>query len=208
MGNSIGSAAKESIRLRLLNGESIREISKKTGISRNAIRRICRNEGLSVWQPSTETTPLKESNINRLNLHLLEKMYSGVREPGPARDFESEIKSLALEIGQELNVNSRVDSTRLELAISQYILYRRFFFASMDVSDKHYCGPYAKFHDKQAKAAVAWIEASNHALEAFSRLIRELEVKAGLRGPYMKKSGVTLQQQVNVMINRKSQIST
>ncbi len=202
MPNVLGLQLKENLRQRYLKGEGLREISRTTGVSRNAIRRLIRSEGLFPVRlvETGVTLPPVLPSLDKLDLRLLEKMYAAAREPGQAKDFELQIKTLALEIGSELQVQSRVDATRLELALSQYILYRRFFFASMDVSDKLYCGPYAKFHDKQAKAAVAWIEASNHALEAFSRLIRELEVKAGLRGPNSKASGLVLQQQVNVTV--------
>jgi hypothetical protein len=204
MSNTLKQDLKENLRQRLMAGCGIREIAKVTGVSRNAIRRLARTEGLvqSNLKKVDSAPDGAIPTIKSLDLRLLEKMYGGIREPGPAKDFELQIKSLAQELANELGVRSRIDATRLELAVSQYILYRRFFFASMDVSDKLYCGPYAKFHDKQAKAAVAWIEASNHALEAFSRLIRELEIKAGLRGPSAKQSGITLQQQVNVTVDQ------
>lgn len=202
MANSVKPWLKEDLRQRYLSGESIKSIVKTLGISRNAIRRLIKSEGLvptTVKKPQPMTSAVPVAELEKLDLKLLEKIYARSNEPGRDKDFENQIKSIATDIAAELGVRGRVSSMRLELALTQYVLYRRFFVQSMETSDKQYAGPYSKFHDRQAKATVAWVDASHKALTQLNGLLRELEVTGGRRGPSSNESR-TVVQQVNVNV--------
>jgi hypothetical protein len=92
-----------------------------------------------------------------------------------------------------------IDRVRVETAVFQYIVFRRFYFRSLEASDKSYIGPFSKHHEKLARAVQSWVETSNKALDQFSRLIRELEVKYGKRSPEVTRHNVVWNQQVNVV---------
>ena len=127
-------------------------MAKTLGVGRNTARRLIRSEGLvpiASVLPQPAPLPSVQPTIEKIDMKMLEKMYSRTSEPGSNKDFEVQIESIATDIATELGVRSRVDTVRLELAVSQYILYRRFYFQSMEASDKNYFGPYAKVHDKQ-----------------------------------------------------------
>jgi hypothetical protein len=103
-------------------------------------------------------------------------------------------------------VRGRLDISRLEMAICEYVQYRRFLFRSLDASDKDYCGPLAKSQDKLAKTALKWVEASGRAFDNFNRVCRELEVKYGKRGPDLPGRQTSVFVQQNQQINLSAEI--
>lgn len=100
MANLLHASIKEELRQRYLAGESIKSLVKALNVGRNTIRKLVRTEELipsKMIPPLVSPTP----SIERLDFKLLEKMYAAIREPGAAKDFESQIKTLTLEIGSE-----------------------------------------------------------------------------------------------------------
>ena len=182
MAGPLQDSIKEEIRVLLSSRQSIRQITKTLGLSRNTVRKIIRSEGLaSLPVPSSLKENLNprdakfSANLQPLDFMMLEKMFAGSCEPGGAKDFEKHIKGLAVEIGQDLSVQGRIDILRIEVAVAHYVTWRRFYFRSLDAGDKDYCGSLAKRHDKVAKAANSWIAASNKAFDQMNRLLTSRE---------------------------------
>jgi len=63
MANSVKPWLKEDVRQRILSGESIKSVVKTLGISRNAIRRLIKSEGLMA-QGSTFWGPLEKRALS------------------------------------------------------------------------------------------------------------------------------------------------
>ena len=219
MANTLRVEKKDQIRELFVKTGSIRGVAKITGLSRNTIRGLIRREGLSVTitKPSNfnplppkegHLSPIADCDLTHIDFKMLSKMFSGTNEPNAAKDFETHIKSLAVDIAKEIGVRGRLDTVRLETAISGYILYRRLYFRSLETSDKNYFGPFAKQHEKVARATLSWIDASNKAFENFNRLLRQLEVKYGKCIPEWGTSQVFVQnQQVNVEVSKSESLS-
>lgn len=193
---------QDKIRNLFLTGSSIKAVSRALGFSKNTIKKLIRAEGLA-----TRMSPIAPAlapvatapEFNPIDFSLLEKLFEMGREPGENLDFQKHVKAIAVSMSAELGVKGTIDKIRLETAIFQYIAYRRFYFKSLTCSDKSYLGPLSKAHEKLAKAVHGWVDASNKALDQFSRLTRELEVKYGKRVPDLGRGNVFVQnQQVNV----------
>ena len=130
---------------------------------------------------------------------LLEKLFKETGEPGAERDFGRHIKGMAYDIAQELGIRGRLDTVRLEVAISPYIVWRRFYLKSLDASDANYCGPFMKHHEKLARITESWVASSNKAFDQMNKLLRELEIKYNKRLPNFGSNNVFVQnQQLNV----------
>lgn len=203
MANLLNAALKEEIRLAYLAGVGIRKLTRDFRVSRTTIRKMIRADGLVPTLKLTASPPTVQQGplLGKCDFKLLEKLFRGSREPGPASDFADHIQSMAVEIANDLGVQGAADTLRLEIAMTQYLAFRRFYNASLETSEQSYAGPYAKSHDKQAKAVASFVTASNQAFTHFNSLIRELEVKYGKRGPDVRSGGVVVQQQVNVQVN-------
>jgi len=208
MANSINDIQMGKVREAYQRLGSIRQVAKELDLSRNTIRRLIRTEGLSVTQPSALLPDQSKSDgrqaslsphLEKLDFLMLEKMFARSGEPSAAKDFELHIKSLAQSIATEIGVNGRIDLVRIEGAVASYISWRRFYFMSLEASDKEYCGPFKKYHDKAAIAVDRWVSASNKAFDQMNRLLRELEVKYGQRKPDFGRNNVFVQnQQINI----------
>lgn len=202
MANRLTQLEKDKIREAYSNTGSLKAASRASDCSRNTVRRYLKAEGLYSAAVTSELVNMAakvEPKLESLDFSFLEKMVEASRQPGDPITFKDHISQMAKVFGKEIGVKGAVDTIRLENAIFQYIVFRRFYICSLEASDKQYIGPFTKAHDKLAKAVATWVQLSNQALEQFNRLIRELEVKYGKRLPEVHRPNVFVQhQQVNV----------
>ena len=204
---SLSGSKKDDLRHLFTQTGSIRAVAKASGLSRNTVRKTLRREGLSTsMPPRLHSAPVANlsvsgasAQIESLDLMLLDKLFALVGEPEGAKDFTKQIRSLALEIGEQFGVRGRADTLRLEGAVVNYITWRRFLFRSLEASDKQYCGPLMKQHEKLAMAVDRWTSASNKAFDQMNRILREFEIKSGQRAPDLGRNNVFVaNQQVNL----------
>ena len=142
--NALKTDKKDEIRNLYLKTGNIRGVATALGISRNTVRKLLREDGLSsrkvkfdlgrlqVDEPSIPpTNEVASTALQGLDFVMLEKMFSRTHEPNSANDFKRHIMSMALDIGKEIGVTGRLDTVRLETAICSYISFRRFYFRSL-----------------------------------------------------------------------------
>lgn len=187
MANALSASIQEAIRQAFLEGGSIKAAARTTGCSRNTVRKLLRSEGLSTVSHSATVAidlPERPKPISELDYRFLERLFELGKSNGENADFEKQIKAMVQELATELDVKSKTDILRLEGAIFQFIIYRRFYFQSLHTGDKRYSGSFERSHEKQAAAVIKWVEVSNKAFDQFNKLIRELEVNSGKRLPY------------------------
>lgn len=185
MARTLSASVQDEIRTSFLACGSIKRAAKDARVSRNAARNHLRSEGLSVSPPTGQKlieAPITESDTPKLTLwaldfSLLEQLFQRGKNNLENLSFTEHITKITQSLAHEHNVVTATDQLRLETAVAEYILYRRFFLMSLNASGAEYVGPFLKSHDKRAKAVVSWTEASQKALSNFLRLIRELEIK-------------------------------
>ncbi|MCC7403864.1 MAG: hypothetical protein IT288_05645 [Bdellovibrionales bacterium] len=124
MANSLDQTKKDSIRQAYLDTGSIKEVARKTGCSRNTVKKLLRAEGLTLVKPSVpECAPeIKDRPMTTLDFTFLERLFEMNKESGENADFEKHIKKVINELAAELNVAGRTDMLRLEAAIFQFIV--------------------------------------------------------------------------------------
>lgn len=159
---------------------SIRHASRMTGVARNTVRSILEAEGLRVREEVPLGNVTSAASPIPVDLGFLEDIFLASRHPADKTELQKNIEAIInaciASLGGRLDP---MDMMRIEAAMAQFILYRRHFIRSLEASDRNYSGPYAKSHEKAAKAAHHWMEAANKALFAWNRLFRELEMKHG-----------------------------
>lgn len=202
MANAITQQEKDQIReIYQLTG-SLKAAARASQCGRNTVRRYLKAEGLYLaGEPNMQLK--RESSLTpqmeALDFSFLEKMVESSRRPGDPITYESHIKKMVAAFSKELGITGAIDQVRLENAIFQYIVFRRFYVRSLEASDKQYCGPLAKVHEKLVRSISTWVNLSNQALDQFNRLLRELEIKYHKRGPDLGKGNVFIQNmQTNV----------
>ncbi|MBX3040933.1 MAG: hypothetical protein KF789_09535 [Bdellovibrionaceae bacterium] len=196
MSKGLDQSLRATIRQIFIEVGSIKAVVRETGCSRNTVRKLLRAEGLTaISAPShAMAEKAKDRAVSELDFKFLERLFELGKGSGENADFEQHIKTLVLELAGELEVKAKTDILRLESAIFQFIIYRRFYFLSLQVGDKRYDGPFSRSHERQANAVMRWVEASNKAFDQFNKLIRELEVKSGKRLPYWGGQSLVLAQ--------------
>lgn len=207
MANTLSQIEKDNIREAYSITGSLKATAKASECSRNSVRRYLKSEGLYSSTAVAVTPSLAdkiEPKLQPLDFSFLEKMVEASRQPGDPITYNNHIQKMTKAFAEEIGVSGAVDTIRLENAIFQYVVFRRFYICSLEASDKQYIGPFTKAHDKLVKAVATWTQLSNQALDQFNRLIRELEIKNGKRSPEVHRSNVFVQnQQVNVAVKEK-----
>ena len=170
MANTITQQEKDQIREVYQATGSLKAAARATQCGRNTVRRHLKAEGIYRYgQPQTqlkcesELTPQMES----LDFSFLEKMVEASRRPGDPITYDSHIKKMVAAFSKELGITGAIDQVRLENAIFQYIVFRRFYVRSLEASDKQYCGPLTKVHRKLVKSIGTLVNLSNPALDQF-----------------------------------------
>lgn len=200
MARTLPTHQKDQVRLAFTELGSIREVAKRCGCSRNTVRRLLRSEGLLPLHTQPEQPSLTiDPTLEAVDFILLEKLFELGRGNGENLSFEKHIKSITQGIAREIGISGVTDQLRLESAMLQYICHRRFYLKSLTASEAAYTGPFQKSHEKHARAVREWVDASHKALDQWSKLIRELEIKYGKRAPNYGKGNVFVQ--ANIQTN-------
>jgi len=198
---------KDQVRSAFLETGSIKRAAKLAGASRNAAKRFLREEGLTAARTTTTPVPCEHAvapnsasvKLWAVDFSLLEKLFETGRERLENLSFTDHIRRIAEAMARELNVSNTVDQIRLETAVAEYLIYRRFYMKSLDATDANYEGPFVKRHDKLARAVVSWVGVSSQALGNFLRLIRELELRNQKAALNLGRGNTFVgQQQINV----------
>lgn len=189
MANTVSNEVRDQIREAFLMAKGIKAISRDFGVGRNTVRRHIRSEGLVPPQPQPhleESRSLRDLSLETattgdyraLDFSFLEKLFK-MAGPGTENlEFQAHIKKLVTEIADEIGVQaSPLDQVRIELAMAEFINYRRFYLRSLAASDARYEGPFSKSHDKLARTTLNWAKAAQIALDNFFAIIRDLEIK-------------------------------
>jgi hypothetical protein len=201
MPNQLTKSARDDIQSLFASCRSIKAVARQLGFSRNTVRSVLRVAGITVPEPlKIDPGEKKDAEhgfaLDALDFSLLERMFEAGRSPGgEPLEFEKHIKKLAIGIAKEMGIRGTLDQVRLETALAQYIVYRRFYFRSLEASDKSYIGPFSKSYEKTAKAVNHWVQNSRLALEQCWDLFRELEVKYGKRFPESRGTNIFVTQQ-------------
>lgn len=206
MAHKLSSNEEDQIKNLFLNGRSIKSVARELGFSKNTVKRILREDGLSCnnlpgLPQLPQDGPVPE--LEEIDFSLLEKLFEQGRKPGENLDFQTHIRAIADSISREIGIKGTIDKIRLESAITQYIAFRRFYMKSLSCSDKCYAGPFGKSHEKLARAVSSWVDASNKALDQYNRLIRELEFKYNKRVPEFSRNHIVMNNQVAVQVGGK-----
>jgi hypothetical protein len=141
MPNHLSASNKEDIASLFLTCRSIKAVTRKLGFSRNTVRSVVRS-----LSSALTTTPIPPSelakepeegiSLDALDFSLLERMFEAGRGSGSEPlEFEKHIKKIAVSIAKEMGIRGTLDQVRLETALAQYIVYRRFYFRSLEALD-------------------------------------------------------------------------
>ncbi len=210
MANKLDEEKQNEIFSKYLETASVKATAQATGVARNSVRSVLRSQGFNTDKTAVAEklpAPLAKDHVKRcfadtkfIDFSFVEKIFDLSKGDGENLNFKEHILSMVNAIVEEVGIFGALDQIKLETAMLEYIRYRRFYLASLNVSEKQYVGPYSKLHDKQAKAANQWAEASQKALAIFTRNIRELEIKHGLFGPNYGRGNTTFinNQEINV----------
>src|SRR3989338_2875566 len=126
MARTLPSTTQDQIRLAFLETESIRQMALKVCVSRNTVRRLLRQEGLSEplsirserpAHPESSEQKHQEETLWALDFSILQKLFETAQPTGEHLDFVQHIKKLTEAIAKELGVaGSALDQMRLETA--------------------------------------------------------------------------------------------
>jgi hypothetical protein len=189
MARSLPPEVQHEIKTLFLSSGSIKAVTRSTKVSRNAVRRLLRSEGIcghTVMTTSNPTLPpVKSSPEKRLEIirfSQLEKLFELGKHPGENLEFKKHIMATVEMMAKEFGIeDNTVDVMKLEFAIFQWISFRRFYLMSIEASDKNYCGPFSKAHEKLAKATLRWVDCYQRSSDSFLKIVRDLELKYGRR---------------------------
>lgn len=130
MSKSLDQSLRATIRQIFIEVGSINAVVRETGCSRNTVRKLLRADGLTAI--SAPSHAMSEKAKDRpLDFQFLERLFELGKGSGENADFEQHIKTLELELAGELEVKAKTDILRVESAIFQFIIYRRFYFLSL-----------------------------------------------------------------------------
>lgn len=203
MARKLSTGASESLTRIFLEHGSIRYAARVAGVSRNAARRFLRAQGLfSVLDRELGgKEPIKcglsesQTSLWALDFSVLEKLFELGKDKLENLSFTQHIRRITETLANELKVSTAADQLRLESAVGEYLLYRRFYLKSLSATDALYEGPFLKRHEKLARAVLCWTDASTKALTNFFRLIRELEARNKPNTPSLGCGNLIVQQQ-------------
>jgi len=176
MANSLSVETKQEAKIIYLKTRSIKQTAKTINISRNTLRRLLRSENLINQLKPQPFRNNQGKNVN-LDFRLLEKFFEMGKDNAENLQFVAHVKAVTDAIAEELEVRSPLGLFLLDTAMTEWIVYRRYFIRCFKASDAQYSGPYARHHEKVAKANLRWAEAGQRALNNFLRIIRDLEIK-------------------------------
>lgn len=179
MANHISQKVKDRIVETFILEKSIRRTASIVNCSRNTVRKVVRNEGLSYFAQPVAAVVSEAEKSAGVSFAQLERLFQHSSGGSENMDFENDIKTMTKTLAEELKVVSQSDVLRLENAVLQFIIYRRFYLAALKTSDKRYEGPFSKSHEKQARATLNLYQAALKALDSFNQHLRELEISSG-----------------------------
>lgn len=175
MANALSQDAQFQVRSVYLATRSLKATARATGFSRNTIRKLVKPELRLAQPPSKE---VEATSTKPLNLPFLEKLIEGGRRQPESRVYIDAIEASGRQLATELGANTSVrDQIDLQLALVELMNYWRYTMRSFMAADQSYCGPFAKTHDKVARAARSWSEAAQTSLNNYLRLVREIDLR-------------------------------
>ena len=196
--NHLSKETVEKIKEVFLSGVGVRMTAVTCAVSRNSVRKILRAEGLCCPKAGEQIASSVEPKMSELDFKMLERLFELGRERPENLDFKEDIVGLAKSITTELGITGTIDKINLQGALFHYIIYRRFYFRSLHVSEMRYDEPFERRHEKCARAALDWVKASHEAHREFRSIVRELEVKYGKRLPHFGGRSVFIQNQIGI----------
>lgn len=194
MANTLRLEQKAEIKSLYMTCRNIRLVARSLSVSRNTVRRLLRDDGLTLIAPTKREVPISTSKLAEIDFSFLKRIFDLSEGSPDSAAFEALVTRLSSQLKSEIGIETTADQLRLELAMSQFILFRRYFMRSLQCSDKSYSGTFTRSHDKLALAIDRWTMASHRALEVCVRLIRELEVRYGKAIPEMKSGNIHVTQ--------------
>ena len=186
---------------------SILQTARQAGVCRNTVRRILRVSGLthhpkadmSVQVPFSANPTAVPPSAPAMDFQFIERLFDLGKDHAENVDFKRQIIVMANAMAAELGINGNaVDLLRLETAVLEYLTYRRFYLKSLTATQASYQGPYAKVHDKLARAVDRWTSASQKSLQNFTAIIKDIEIKHRIRIPQSGNSVFFTQNAVNL----------
>ncbi len=198
--------AAEDIKLHYLTTGSIRATVKATGKGRNTVRKLLKESGLhkqsfSKRERFTEPAALPAAGSRNLSSYssLAELLNKTTTEDAISSDFKKYLFELEANLLSYFGIDSEIDKMRLEMAILQFTIYRRFFMRSLEASQKYPIGRFVKSDQKHIREIRDWVDVADKSLDRFNQLMRELEVRYGKRSPETQRANVFVQNQLNVV---------
>jgi hypothetical protein len=165
---------KEEILTLFKSSGNIKQVAAQLKRSKNTVKKVVKND---FQYPQSS----QEHRTDRIGFVFLEKLFDRASHSAEQLKFKEDILELTLTIAKEIGVISTADQLRLEMAMAEFIHYRRYFFLALSATQQSYVGHYSKAYDKQTKVTISWIEQYQRAMDRWSNLIRELEIKYGKR---------------------------
>jgi hypothetical protein len=187
------------IRETFLSTQSVKATARATGVSRNTIRKLLRTQGLGPGEPTQaemlQPPPVQAQSLKSLDWQHLRRLANLFFNDADRNGFNAQIEQIGTELAGEFGVaGSPSDQLLLQLALSEYINHQRFLLRSFSAAGAHYEGPWAKHHDRVAKAARQWNDAAQASLRNFREIIAELRAKNARSRP--------VRERTNIMVNQ------
>jgi transposase-like protein len=199
---------RESIeRLYYTDGLNISAVARKLAISRNSAKSVIRNIKNSrtlravIERRAEEHTPkglTPENQVARseilkaVDLEAIQQLFEEFRAEGDNRQF-SRLQKLIENVAIELNIKSTTDMFRVEAALYHYMTYRRSHFKAMKVMSGLHGKNWVESFEKMSRASARLMDASVKASDKFLAILKELEVRAGVRLPDINKANIFVQ---------------
>ena len=155
---------------------SIRQSAKIAGASRNAAKRFLRTQGLFPLSTVCRETVGKQSILKSLNFSILEEFFKLGRERLENLEFVAHVKTLAESIANDLCIVRVTDQLKLEMAMYEWISYRKYSFNGLHATSESYESPLKRSHEKLVRAVQIWSDISQKSLCNFLRLLKEIEI--------------------------------
>lgn len=195
--------ASEEVKLHYLSEGSIRATVKATGKGRNTVRRILKESGLYKTSPlalstlKPEQLPSTTKNLSNYS-SLAEILNKTKTEDALSEEFKKYLFELEAKLLNYFGIDTEIDKMRLEMAILQFNIYRRFYLRSLEASQKYPVGRFIKSDQKHIREIRDWVDVADKSLDRFNQIMRELEVRYGKRSPDIQRSSVFVQNQLNI----------
>lgn len=191
----------EEVKLGYLKTGSIRATVRATGRGRNTVRRLLKESGIykdSLQVKNPTRSSLEHTMRSQLSRYssLTELLGKTATEDALSEEFKKYLCELESNLHSYFGIDSEIDKMRLEIAILQFITYRRFYMRSIEASQKYPIGRFVKKDQKHIREIKEWTDVADKALHRFNQLMRELEVRYGKRSPELPRTGLFVQNQL------------